>query len=181
MNEVVPSASVVLPGVQVKVSAEVGLVGVRLTEAKTGAVLPIVIEVDFVAPVALPSLGVAVQVTESPPTNAPAKVAPLPAATPSTVQAKVLASASPSGSEKPVTAQVKVLLTVAELGEIVTPVMLGAPLPTVTEAEDTAAPSSRPSVGVTAQEIVSPLVQKLDPKVLVVVEISTPFTVQAYS
>jgi predicted RecA/RadA family phage recombinase len=87
VNDVVPSASVVLPGVQVKVSAEVGLVGVRLTEAKTGALLEIVTEAVFAVPDALPSDGVTEQTTASPPTNTPESVLELPRETPFTVQA----------------------------------------------------------------------------------------------
>ena len=77
----------VLPGVQVKVSAEVGLVGVRLTEAKTGALLLIVTDAVFAVPEALPSLGVTEHTTVSPTTNTPESVAPLPLDTPFTVQA----------------------------------------------------------------------------------------------
>jgi hypothetical protein len=83
---VVPSASVVV-GVQVKVSAEVGLVGVRLTALTTGALLLIVTVAVFAVPDALPSDGVTEQTTASPPTNTPESVLELPRETPFTVQA----------------------------------------------------------------------------------------------
>jgi hypothetical protein len=86
VNEVVPSASVVV-GVQVKVSAEVGLVGVRLTELTTGALLVMVTDAVFAVPDALPSLGVTEQTTVSAPLNAPERVLELPFETPFTVQA----------------------------------------------------------------------------------------------
>jgi hypothetical protein len=87
VNEVVPSASVVLPGVQVKVSVELGLVGVRLTEARTGALLLMVTEAVFAVPEALPSLGVTEHTTVSAPLNTPERVLALPFETPFTVQA----------------------------------------------------------------------------------------------
>jgi hypothetical protein len=86
VNEVVPSASVVV-GVQVSVSAEVGLVGVRLTELTTGALLLMVTDAVFAVPEALPSLGVTEQTTVSAPLNAPERVLELPFETPLTVQA----------------------------------------------------------------------------------------------
>ena len=85
-NEVVPSASVVV-GVQVKVSAELGLVGVRLTALITGALLLIVTDAVLAVPEALPSLGVTEQTTVSAPLNTPERVLALPFDVPFTVQA----------------------------------------------------------------------------------------------
>jgi len=116
VNEVVPSASVVLPGVQVKVSAEVGLVGVRLTEAKTGALLLIVTVAVFAVPEALPSLGVTEHTTVLPLTNTPESVLALPFDVPFTVQAYVYETVSPSASAPPEGVQVKVLAAVGLLG-----------------------------------------------------------------
>ena len=157
MNEVVPSASVVLPGVQVKVSAEDGLVGVRLTEAKTGALLLIVTVAVFAVPEALPSLGVTEHTTVLPLTNTPESVLALPFDVPFTVQAYVYETVSPSASAPPEGVQVKVLDAVGELGLMLTLVRVGALLSTVTVFEVTAVPEVVPSVGVASQTTLWPL------------------------
>ena len=156
MNEVVPSASVVV-GVQVSVSAEVGLVGVRLTELMTGALLLIVTVAVFAVPEALPSLGVTEHTTVLPPTNTPESVLDVPRAVPFTVQAVVYDTVSPSTSAPPEGVQVKVLAAVGLLGLMLTLVRVGAVLSTVTVFEVTAVPEEVPSVGVTRQTTVCPL------------------------
>ena len=87
MKLLVPSASVVGPGVQVSVLVSVAAVGVKLTLASTGAVLAMVTLLEAAVPKSVPSSGVTVQVTTSLPTNAPESVLPVPTTTPSRVHA----------------------------------------------------------------------------------------------
>ena len=82
-----PSASVDV-AVQVRVSETVGVVGVTVTEVTSGAVFSAVTESATGVPVSVPSSGVTVQVMASPDAKAPAaRVLPVPAAVPLTVQA----------------------------------------------------------------------------------------------
>ena len=71
MKLVVPSSSLVVPGVQVRVSPSTAGSGVRVTSASTGALLSMVTDALTAVPVSVPSSGVTVQVTVSPPTMAP--------------------------------------------------------------------------------------------------------------
>jgi len=82
------------------VSAAVAGSGSITTSLTTGAELLMVSAALTVVPVALPSDGVTWQTTTSPPAKAPARVAPTPAGEPPTSHDTVLASASPSASEK---------------------------------------------------------------------------------
>ena len=94
-----PSASVALPGVQLRVSPSWAGSGLRVTEASSGAELSRAMVSLRAAPSSVPSLGVTVQVTVSPEEAVPAaRVLPVPAVLPLMVQAMVELSASPSAS-----------------------------------------------------------------------------------
>ena len=98
-----PSASTKPVWLQLRVSPAWALAGLMATAAMEGGVLPTETLALRGLPVSVPSSGVAVQTTASPVVKALAeRLAPVPAAVPLTVQARVDWSVSPSGSEKPV-------------------------------------------------------------------------------
>ena len=72
------------------------------TDSMLGSELPMVTAVEMGVPVAVPSSGVTVHTTSSPPTKPPASVVPVPTGLPPMVQEMVDASGSPSASVKPV-------------------------------------------------------------------------------
>ena len=98
---------------------------------------------------------------------------------PSTLQEKVEASLSPSGSSKPTAVQVRVSSALAGLGEIVAPARLGRALPMVTLASP-AGPSPWPSWAVTATDQTSPrVVESADSRASVLALLGAPKSDQA--
>ena len=136
-------------------SSVTGVVGEMLTPVATGAVLPMVTTAATGEPVCRPSSGVTVQVTTSSLAITPPSVALVPTVVPAMLQARVDWSLSPSASLKPDQAQVRVSLGEAGSGVMVTDVIAGAELSTVTLALTTV-PVSKPSDGVTSQVTTSP-------------------------
>ena len=82
------------------VSSVVAGSGLMVTSATSGAVLSMVIEALSLVPSSVPSFEVTVQMTSSPPTNAPESVVPIPEIVPFTVHSMLLLSVSPSASVK---------------------------------------------------------------------------------
>ena len=94
-----PSSSLKLQ-LQLRVSRSVGLLGLTLTLVTTGALLPMVTLALSGVPEPSSSVGVTVQVTWSPLTKAPERLAAVPTTFPPILHSTVDSSASPSASKK---------------------------------------------------------------------------------
>jgi hypothetical protein len=130
-------------------------------------------------PLALPSSGVTVQVTVSPPAKPLNNTGSVEESTPFIVQLMIDWSISESASLKPDHAQVSVSVALAGLGLMETPAILGTLLEMVTVFDVTATPSSVPSFGVTLQETLSFLSKSAPVRVSEVAAIGALLTLHA--
>ena len=104
--------------------------------------------VETGAPASVPSLGVTVHRTLSPPMNAPDSVEPVPTEVVPINHSTVLRSKSASGSLKAVQLHVRVSVALGRLGVMESPETVGGAFEIVRLGEAAAVPSVVPSLGV---------------------------------